>query len=480
MVYDFVVIGGGTAGIVSSRTAAGAGAGVAMAERETPGGDVLWTGCVPSKSLIAAAGLAHKMRSADALGFEPHEPKFDFANVMERVHAAQMTIEPQDSADALRRDGVEVIEASGRFDGPGRIAVDGRDIRFRTALIATGSRPNKPNLSGLDEVDPLTNETFWDLREQPRRLVILGGGPIGCELGQAFRRLGSEVSIVQRRGYVLAKEEPDARELVAGRLRDEGVDLRLGFEPERIEPDGKGGTLIVKGPGGEDRIEFDRIMVAAGRSPETDGLGLETVGVETDKRGGIVVDERLATTGRNIYAAGDAVTALPFTHVAAYHARTVLTNALFRTRTRVDYTAVPWATFTDPEVGRVGLTEADARERWGDRAVAVKFDYADNDRAITASEAYGFAKLVGDPRGRLVGGTVAAPHGGESVAELAAWVRTGRKVDDVSQTVHAYPTFTEGQARAADDHLRAKYLNDRVRRIAKPALALLRVVDRPR
>ena len=471
-----VIIGGGTAGLVASRTAAGLGARVVLIERESrgPGGDCLWTGCVPSKALIAAGDLAHRIRNAASVGLTPAEPEIDFARVMEHVHGAQAAIEPEDSAESLERDGVEVIAGSAHFAGPGRVAVDGgRELRFRTALIATGSSPVVPDLDGLAEAEPLTNETVWDLRAQPERLAILGGGPIGCELGQAFQRLGTRVTLVQRRGYVLPKEEPEARELIASRLRADGVDLRLGSAPVRVEA---GGVLVLER--GE-RIEFDRILVAAGRRPETDSLGLSSVGVELDEHGGVKVDERLATTARGIYAAGDAVTALPFTHVAGYHGRTVVANALFHTRSKVSYDAVPWATFTDPEVGRVGLTEAAARERFGDDTVAVTHDYAHNDRAITAGEAYGFAKLVGDGKGRLVGATVAAPHGGESIAELAAWVRAGRKIDDVSQTVHAYPTFTEGQARAADDYLRQKLLTPRVRRITKPVLALLRQRHRP-
>jgi pyruvate/2-oxoglutarate dehydrogenase complex dihydrolipoamide dehydrogenase (E3) component len=477
MVYDLAVIGGGTAGLVSSRTAAGLGARVVLIERERPGGDCLWTGCVPSKALIAAADLAHRIRTAAAVGLEPREPDIDFARVMAHVHGAQATIEPDDSADSLRRDGVDVIQGSARFDGPGRIDVDGTTVRYRTALIATGSRPVTPNLEGLAAADPLTNETVWDLRERPDRLAILGGGPIGCELGQAFQRLGSQVTLVQRRGYLLPKEEPRARELIAERLRSDGVDLRLGTKPVRVE-DAR--ALVVSADGREDRIEFDRILVAAGRRPETDDVGLESVGVELDDRGGVKADDRLATTGRHIYAAGDAINALPFTHVAAYHGRTVVANALFHTRTRVSYESVPWSTFTDPEVGRVGMTEEQAREQFGDDAVAVTHDYAHNDRAITAGQTAGFAKLVGDGKGRLVGATVAAPHGGESIAELAAWVRAGRKIDDVSQTVHAYPTFSEGQARAADDYLRLKYLNPKVRRFTRPALAVLRRVDRAR
>lgn len=465
------VIGGGTAGLVAARTAAGLGARVVLIERDGrgPGGDCLWTGCVPSKALIAAAELAHRFRTAGSVGLTPAEPEIDFARVMEHVDAARRAIEPEDSADALRRDGVEVLRGSARFTGPSSLAVDGAPpLRFRTALIATGSHPVVPDIDGLAAGDPLTNETVWDLRERPGRLAILGGGPIGCELGQAFGRLGTQVTVVEQLGHLLAKEEPEARELIAARLRADGVDVRLGSRAARVE-DGR--TLVLADGTG---IEFERILVAAGRRPRTEGLGLAEAGVELDEHGGISVDERLATTAKGIYAAGDAVTALPFTHVAGYHGRTVAANALFHARTKVSYDAVPWATFTDPEVGRVGLTEAQARERFGGEASIVKHDYAHNDRAITAGETHGFAKLVGDPKGRLVGATVAAPRGGESIAELAAWIRTGAKIDAVSQSVHAYPTFSEGPARAADDYLRGKYLTPRVRRFTRPALALLR------
>lgn len=476
--YDLAVIGAGTAGLVASRVAASLGARVVLIERERPGGDCLWTGCVPSKALIAAADLAHRIRTADSVGLAPRDPEIDFARVMEHVHGAQRTIEPEDSADSLRRDGVHVIEGAARFAGPGRIDVDGAILRYRTALIATGSRPVAPDLEGLDGADPLTTDTVWELRARPDRLAILGGGPIGCELGQAFQRLGAQVTLVEQADRVLAKEEPEAQQLIADRLRADGVELRLGATAVRVEGTG---VLVVKDGGSEQRIEFDRILVAVGRRPETHGLGLETVGVERDERGAVKVDDRLATTARGVYAAGDAVSGgLPFTHVAGYHGRTVVANALFGARSRISYDAVPWTTFTNPEVGRVGLTEGQARERFGDGAKAVTHDYAHNDRAIVAGEMCGFAKLVGDPRGRLVGATVAAPHGGESIAELAAWLRAGRRIDDVSQTVHAYPTFSESQARAADDHLRAKYLKPSVLRVTRPLLTVLRRGDRAR
>jgi len=470
--YDLVVLGGGTAGLVSSLIAAGTGARVALIERDRTGGDCLWTGCVPSKSLIAAAGLAHRMRHADAVGLEPVEPRIDFARVNDHVWRAIRTIEPQDSPERLRAAGVDVIEAAGRFTAPGRIDVPGRELRWRTAIIATGSNPVLPPLPGLADADPLTTDTMWELRELPGRLVVLGGGPIGCELAQAFARLGSQVALVEMADRLLLKEEPRASALVAERLRAEGVAVRTAARATEVRD---GELLLDSG----EAVPFDQILVATGRAPRTDDLGLEAAGVRVDERGAVIVDRRLRTSAAGVYAAGDVTALLPFTHVAAHHARVASSNALFHTRTRVTET-LPWVTFTDPEVGRVGLTEAQARERWGERVVIAESDYALLDRAIAAGEAYGFAKLVGDPRGRLVGATVAAPAGGEAIAELTAWVARGEKIDAVSRTVHAYPTLAEGPARAADHHLTARYSSPRLRAIARPVLATLRAVERRR
>jgi len=470
--FDLVVLGGGTAGLVSSMIAAGAGARVALIERERTGGDCLWTGCVPSKSLIAAAGLAHRMRHADAVGLEPAEPQIDFARVMEHVSRAIATIAPHDSPERLRAAGVEVIEAHGRFVAPGRIEVAGRTLRWRTALIATGSRPVVPPLDGLAQVGPLTTDTVWSLRELPPRLVVLGGGPIGCELAQAFARLGSRVTLVEIAERLLAGEEPRASALIAERLRGEGIDLRLGTRGAAVRP----GELLLDGGA---TVSFDRILVAAGRAPRTHDLGLDSAGVGADERGYVVTDDRLRTSGRGIYAAGDVTGRPAFTHVAGHHARIAASNALFHTRSRVAPT-IPWVTFTDPEVARVGLSEAQARERWGSRAQIAQFDYARSDRAITAGQAYGFAKLVADPRGRLVGATVAAPSAGETIAELNVWVTQRAKIEVVSRTVHAYPTLAEGPARAADEHVAARYGSPRMRAAARPLLAILRAVERPR
>jgi len=474
--YDLVVIGGGTAGLVAAVIAAGVGARVILIERERTGGDCLWTGCVPSKSLLAAADLAHRMRTAGAVGLAPVEPRIDFARVMAHVDAARRTIEPHDSPERLRRDGVEVVHGEARFVAPGRVEVEARVISYRAALIATGSRPLVPAVEGLAEAGPLTSETLWDLRELPRRLVVMGGGPIGCELGQAFARLGSDVTLIEQEDRLLGKEEPEASRLVAERLDGEGVRVLTGAGVARIE----GGTALVAGAGDEEPVAFDQVIAATGRRPDTDDLGLEAVGVALDEKGAVRVDERLRTTGEHVFAAGDVTGALPFTHVAAYHARVAAVNALFLTRRKADHRAVPWVTFTDPEVARVGLTEAAARGRYGDGTVVATHDYAELDRAITAGRPYGFAKLVGDHRGRLVGATVAAPAAGEAIAELAATVRRRGKIGELSEAVHAYPTFAEGPARAADDHLSARYFNARVRAVTRPLLAAARVASRAR
>jgi pyruvate/2-oxoglutarate dehydrogenase complex dihydrolipoamide dehydrogenase (E3) component len=312
--YDLVVLGGGTGGIVASLIAARVGARVALIERDRLGGDCLWTGCVPSKSLLAAAELAHRMRDADSVGLAPHEPEIDFGTVMAHVQRAIRTIEPQDSPERLRREGVHVIEGEGRFEAPGIIAAGGSWLRWRRAIVATGSSLALPPVEGLAEAAPLTTETVWQLRELPERLVVLGGGPSGCELGQAFARLGARVTVVELADRLLLKEEPRASRLIADRLCEDGIDVRVGSRATRVEP----GALTVERAAGEtETIPFDRILVAAGRAPRTRDLGLERVGVEVGDSGAVIVDANLRTTARSVYAVGDVTGLLPFTHVAA-------------------------------------------------------------------------------------------------------------------------------------------------------------------
>ncbi len=371
--YDLAVLGGGTAGLVAALGAAGVGARVVLCERSgRTGGDCLWTGCVPSKSLLAAAELAHRMRTAGNVGLEPVEPEIDFARVMAHVHGAQRWIEPHDSVERLRREGVEVVLGEARFTGPGRIVAGGggapgalaeggkapsvapgdREIAFRSALIATGSRPVIPPIEGLAEASPLTSETIWDLDALPARLVVLGGGPIGCELAQAFARLGSRVAIVEQAAGLLPAEEDEARALIAERFAAEGIEVHAPAQAVRVEhgaedegagrdatrehsagdrPMGEPSTghrgsgdraLVLQAEdGGECRLPFDRILVAAGREPASQGLGLEAVAVERDARGAVRIDERMRTSAQRIFAAGDVTGTLPFTHVGRSGAR---------------------------------------------------------------------------------------------------------------------------------------------------------------
>ena len=480
--YDLVVIGGGTAALVAAHGAAGVGARVALVERDRLGGDCLWTGCVPSKTLIAAAATAHSMRHADRHGIVAVAPQVDLAKVMATIRAAQHVIEPHDSPERLRDAGVEVIIGHGRFTAPGTISVEGRELRYRRALIATGSRPVVPKIDGLDAANPLTSDNVWDLTSLPRRLVVLGGGPIGCEIGQAFARLGAHVTIIEAMEHLLPREQPNVGQHLAQVLEAEGIMVRTATTATRVDAavDGDGYMLGIESKGITAQVAFDRILVSVGRRPSTADLGLETVGVELNPLGHVSVDDHLRTSSHTVFAAGDVTDAMPFTHVAAYQARIVVTNALFAMRRKASYTNIPSVTFTDPEIARVGLDAIAARERWGAKALVQRFDYATLDRAIAHGDANGFAELVGDPRGRLVGATVVSIAAGESIAELTAWIVTGAKIPTISQTVHAYPTFSEGPSRAADDVLRAKYFSPQMRRIIRPALTLLRVRDRMR
>jgi len=303
--YDLVVLGGGAAGLTASIVAGRLGAKVALVEREEqPGGDCLFWGCVPSKALLASAKLAHDMRTADRLGLEPVEPELDFARVMERVRAAITAAGSHDTPEYLRREGVEVIRSQGSLEGPGVVDVEGRSLRFRKAIIATGSRPARPPLTGLEEGDALTNETAFDLRERPGRLAVVGGGPTGVELGQAFARLGSAVTIVEAAERLLPSEEPEASRLIAESLADDGVAVRAGREVDELEAgEGGAGALLV----GAERLAYDKLLVAVGRQPDSEGMGLEHAGVQRTARGWVRVDDRLRTTAPHVYAAGDAV-----------------------------------------------------------------------------------------------------------------------------------------------------------------------------
>ena len=475
---DLVVVGGGTAGLVAAVGAAGQGARTVLIERHRTGGDCLWTGCVPSKALITAAAAAHAARDSSHLGVHVDEVRVDFAAVMAHVKDAIATIEPHDSPERLRREGVEVVHGDARFVGRDLVEVDGQRIRFRRALIATGSSPVVPGIPGLAEADPLTSESLWDLDVLPERLVVLGGGPIGSELGQAFARLGAKVTLVEMIDRLLPREEPEASAIIAASLTADGVDVCTGHRAVRVvDPTGPAPRLLVEGPGGEDEIGFDRILVAVGRRPRTAGLGLEFAGVELDERGAVAADDRLRTSNPRIYAAGDVTMKLPFTHVASTHGATVVQNALFGLRARVDHDRIPWVTFTAPEVARVGLSSAEAQERFGAGATVRTAAHVGLDRAIAAGDTGGFAQLIGDDKGRIVGATVVGPRAGETIGEVVAWMAGGAKVSAISRSsTHAYPTWNDDLSAASLEQLRVSLA--KVKPFARVLLAVRRLFDR--
>lgn len=473
---DLLVIGGGTAGLTAAVLAAGIGADVALVESERTGGDCLWTGCVPSKALIETANLAHRMRHADDLGLDPVFPQVDLGRVWGHVREAQRRIEPHDSPERLRSLGVSVHHDRAVFTGPRvlRLERSGAVVRPRTVVLATGSSPALPPVDGLTDVEPLTTDSVWNVDALPPRLAILGGGPVGCELGQAFARLGSAVTMIEVADRLLPREDPEASSLVQRRLAEDGVDVRTATQVRRVRGDRAGARLVLDSVSGEQQLDVDRVLSATGRTPATPGLGLDVAGVGRDAGGAVRVDRRLRTTAAGVYAAGDVTGAMPFTHVAALQAGTAALNALLWLPRRIDLRAVPWVVFTDPEVAHVGLSEPEARQRWGDAARIARLAYDRVDRAVAAAATDGFAKLVGDPRGRLVGATVAAPAAGEAIAELASVVARSGRIGDVFRTVHPYPTYGLGPAMASAEHLRAQLLTPRTRRVVRPVLSGLR------
>ncbi|MER7455951.1 NAD(P)/FAD-dependent oxidoreductase [Micromonospora sp. NPDC126480] len=475
---DLLVLGGGTAGLVSAVIAGGLGARVALVERDRTGGECLWTGCVPSKALIEAADLAHRMRRASRVGLAPVEPDIDLADVMAHVRAAQEAIAPHDAPQRVRAAGAEVITDEAVFVGPRRLrlASDGREVTARCVLVATGSQSRLPPVRGLAAADPLTSDTIWGLRVLPPRLLVLGGGPVGCELGQAFARLGSAVTLVERAPHLLPREDPEVGQLIADRLRDEGVDVRTATQVTEVSAaDPWRVRLTGSQPGA---VGTDRILVAGGRRPRTAELGLRTAGVAVTDQGAVRVDSRMRTTAAGVYAAGDVTGVLPFTHVAAHQAGTATLNALFWLPRHVRYLPMPYVVFTDPEVARVGLRGAQARRRWGDRAIITRLDLTDVDRAVAAGRTDGWAQLVADPRGRLVGATVVAPAAGEVIGELATMVARRGRLTDLYATVHPYPTYALAAVDAVGEHLQARLLTPATRRLTRPLLAALRTAAR--
>ena len=456
---NLVVIGAGSGGLVSAYIAAAVKAEVSLIEKHAMGGDCLNTGCVPSKALIRSARLAAEVKRAATLGYTNASATVDFARVMDRVQRVITEIEPHDSPDRYRDLGVDVIQGAARITSPWTVDVAGRTLTTRNIIIAAGGRPIMPPIPGLDTVPAYTSDTLWGLREQPKRLLVLGGGPIGCELAQAFQRLGSQVIQVEQGERLLANEDSDASELVSLAMRSEGVDLRLGHKAERFEQTDQGAVMQARQLDTDElvSISFDAVLVAVGRRANTQGYGVEELGLKLRDNGTLETNEYLATRFPNIFAVGDVTGPYQFTHAAAHQAWFAAVNALFGSfkRFKVDYRVLPHVTFTEPEVARVGLSEAEAEEQ--EIAVEVtRYGIEDLDRAIADEAAEGYVKVLTTPgKDRILGVTIVGAHAGELIAEYVLAMKQNLGLNKVLGTVHSYPTFAEANKYAAGEWKRA-------------------------
>ncbi|TCO78844.1 pyruvate/2-oxoglutarate dehydrogenase complex dihydrolipoamide dehydrogenase (E3) component [Plasticicumulans lactativorans] len=462
---DLCVIGAGSGGLSVAAGAAQLGARTVLIERALMGGDCLNHGCVPSKSLLAAAAAAQAVRDAPRFGVDAGAPHVDFARVRAHVDGVIAAIAPHDSEERFTALGCRVIRAHARFTAPDTLVAGDLSVRARRFVIATGSRPALPPLPGLAERPYLTNESVFALPACPAHLLVLGGGPVGAELAQAFRRLGAAVTLLART-RLLPKEDPQLAAVVLARLRAEGVDVREGCRVERVG--GAAGALVLElrdAAGATSTLTGSHLLVAVGRLPNVEDLGLEAAGITTGA-GGIAVDARLRTSNRRVFAIGDVVGSYPFTHVAGYHAGIVIRNALFRLPAKVDYRAVPWATYTDPELARVGLDEAAARARHG--AVRVlTWAFADNDRARAEAATAGLVKVVATPRGRLLGAAIVGRHAGELIQPWCLALARGLKVGALAGLTVPYPTLAEVNPRVAGSFYAATLFGPRMRRLVR-------------
>ncbi len=451
------MVGGGTAGIVGAMTAASLGAQVLMVERDQPGGDCLWTGCVPSKALLAAAAVAASARDADRFGVRVGEVRVDFAAVRAHVRAAIDVIAPVDSVKALTKAGVEVVTGEALFTGPDTIEVADREIGFRQALLATGASPAIPDIDGLADASFVTSDSVWDLDELPAGLVVLGGGPLGCELGQAFARLGSQVTIIQSAGQLLAREDPEAAQVVQRALERDGVRVLTGARAVKVEAtapkpgQGSGSGRVWLNDGST--IDYGQLLVALGRVPRTADIGLDAAQVRVTENGHVVVDDRLCTTNPRIWAAGDLTGHAQYTHTAGVHGSLAAGNAVLGLRRRPNPAHNPRVTFTDPEVAAIGVPTS-AGERPGLAIRTVHHDHVD--RAVTQGKTAGFSRLAIDARGRIVGATVVGPRAGETLGELTLAIGQGMRTREIAAATHAYPTYNDGAWNAAIEDVRAR------------------------
>jgi pyruvate/2-oxoglutarate dehydrogenase complex dihydrolipoamide dehydrogenase (E3) component len=454
--YNLVVLGAGTAGLVSAAGAAALGAKVALIEKHFLGGDCLNYGCVPSKAMIRAARVAQTVREASDYGVHiPGGFTINFGETMDRMRRLRAGISEHDSARRFKELGVDVFLGEGRFVDRNTVEVEGQRLNFSRAVIATGARAADPAVPGLAEAGFRTNETVFSLTELPRRLCVLGAGPIGCEMAQAFRRLGSEVCIITHGPSILPREDRDAAAIVSKRFKQEGIKVVLGARILKAEVVDGTKFLVFEQSSREEHVASDEILVAVGRTPNVEGLNLEAAGVAYDKKG-VTVDDRLRTTNPRIYAAGDICSRFKFTHAADAMARLALRNAFFFGRGKASSLVIPWCTFTDPEVAHVGLYEDEARKR-GHDVVTHTVNLEEVDRAVLDGATEGFARVHMDGEtGRILGATLVSEHAGETISEFVLAMTQGIPLSAFSSTIHPYPTRAEAVKRLGDLSMRAR------------------------
>ncbi|HEX2048715.1 MAG TPA: FAD-dependent oxidoreductase [Acidimicrobiales bacterium] len=450
--YDLVIVGMGSGGMVGAEFAATIGLRVAVVERGRVGGDCLWTGCVPSKALLASAKAAHTMKVADKYGLPSLDPiEIDTSLVWKRIRAIQNEIAAtDDDPERYTAMGVEIISGQARLAGPNTVELVGQDRRLETRviLVCTGSRPLTPEIEGLKEAGFLTSENVFEIERAPRSIVMIGGGPIAIEMAQAFTRLGTRTTVLQKGAAVLPRDEPDLVATLARKLRDEGVDLRVNVETERVAVTGGRKTVYGAEAGEPAKWQADELLVAVGRRPNVEGLGLAEVGVKVGKRG-IEVDERMRTSVPSIYAAGDVAGRFLFTHSAAYETVRAIRDAFYPGKGKVtDF--VPWCTFTDPELAHAGLTVAEAEKKHGDDVEVWRMDLAHSDRARTDGAAEG-AIVVVTAKGKVVGAHILAPSAGEMIHELAVAINESMKLSELASLIHVYPTLSTGIGQLAGE-----------------------------
>jgi pyruvate/2-oxoglutarate dehydrogenase complex dihydrolipoamide dehydrogenase (E3) component len=454
--FDIIAIGGGTAGLVTVAGAAYLGARAALIERERLGGDCLWTGCVPSKALVASAHAAQARRDSGELGLPGKAKPVDFGLVMDAMRRARDTVSPHDDPARFRAMGIEVVEGPAEFCAPDTVRVGDRVLRSRRIVIATGSRPSIPPIPGLTEAGFHTHQTILDLTEAPASVAIVGAGPIGVEFAQIFQRLGVPVALFEVAGEILAREDPEAAAVVRKALEREGVTVHLGARIARIEREGVGKAVVWRQDDGPELVtRVGSILVAAGRSANIEGLGLAYAGVRSSPAG-VEVNRYLRTSVRGIWAAGDVTGGPQYTHMADYQAKLVVRNSLVPLfRARASYRTVPRVTFSDPELAQVGLLESEARAAGGEVAVW-RYDLADLDRAITDRRRDGFVKLVADGKGKLLGATIAGASAGDLIALIVLAMERRLRVSALASFIYPYPTMSEGILRAANQQRRAR------------------------